>query len=340
MYDGAGYDPSTYTMNLADVGLNSLYALDAECLAKIAALLGEDDEAKKFAADYEHLRQLVREKLWNDRDGIYENRSWNGQFSKHLSPTNFYPMFAGIATPDQAQRMVEEHLLNPKEFWGTYVAPSIARNDPAFPDQFYWRGDIWGPTNYMLYQGINRYRFDKVALEYAQKNYDLFMDDWKTNQHDNEQYHAWGGNGGGDTHYTWGTLLCLVALEQYIDKNPWEGLRFGALSPASSGAFRGSNWDGHTYDVAIGPQRTALWRDGVIRFEADAGVVVRHYQAGPSGLSFEVKSEKVTRLTTSEFASGDLRLKIDGKATSKIVVRQGRASLELLPGEHSVELAQ
>ena len=45
-----------------------------------------------------------------------------------------------------------------------------------------------------------------MALEYAQKSYDLFMDDWKTNQHDNEQYHAWGGNGGGDTHYTWGAL--------------------------------------------------------------------------------------------------------------------------------------
>ena len=36
MYDQATYNPVTYTMNLDDVGLNSLYALDAECLAKIA----------------------------------------------------------------------------------------------------------------------------------------------------------------------------------------------------------------------------------------------------------------------------------------------------------------
>jgi hypothetical protein len=340
MYDEATYDPRTYTMDLEDVGLNSLYALDAECLAKIAAILGWDDEAKKFAAEYEHMQQRIRERLWNDKDGIYENRFWNGQFSKHLSPTNFYPMFAGIATPDQAKRMVEEHLLNPKEFWGTYVAPTIARNDPAFPDQFYWRGDIWGPTNYMLYQAINRYGFDKVALEYAEKNYDLFMDDWKTNQHDNEQYHAWGGNGGGDAHYTWGTLLCLVALEQYIDKNPWEGLRFGALSPSSSGEFRGSTWDGHIYDVAFGPERTALYRDGAISFEANAGVVVRQYQAGPSGLSFKVKNDRLARLTTSEFASGEFSLKIDGKATGRIIVRQGRGSFEIPPGEHSVELGK
>ncbi|MGD0325776.1 MAG: trehalase family glycosidase [Terriglobia bacterium] len=340
MYDEASYDPQTYTMNLDDVGLNSLYALDAECLSKIAALLGQEDDAKKFAAEYEHMKQLVREKLWNEQDGIYENRFWNGQFSKHLSPTNFYPMFAGIATPEQAKVMVEKHLLNPKEFWGTYVVPSIARNDPAFFDQFYWRGDIWGLTNYMLYEGLTRYGFDKVALEYAQKNYDLFMDDWKTNQHDNEQYYAWGGNGGGDTHNTTGVLLCLVALEQYIDMNPWEGLRFGALSPASRGEFRGSTWGGHTYVVAIGPERTALSRDGSIRFEANAGVVVREYQVGPSALSFTVKSEKPAHLTTSEFDSGEFSLKIDSRATSRIIVRQGRGSFDIPPGEHSVELGK
>jgi putative isomerase len=99
MYDDAIYDPRTYTMNLADVGLNSLYALDADCLARIAAILGKDADSRKFAAEYEHMKQLVREKLWNEKDGIYENRFWDGRFSSRLSPTNFYPMFAGIATP-------------------------------------------------------------------------------------------------------------------------------------------------------------------------------------------------------------------------------------------------
>jgi hypothetical protein len=340
MYDEATYDPKTYTMNLEDVGLNSLYTLDAECLEKIAVILGKDDDARQFATEYEHMKQLIREKLWNEPDGIYENRFWSGQFSKHLSPTNFYPLFAGIATPEQAKRMIEEHLLNTKEFWGTYVAPTIARNDAAFPDQFYWRGDIWGPTNYMLYEGINRYGFDNVALEYAQKSYNLFMDDWKINQHDNEQYLAWGGSGGGDTHYTWGALLCLVGLEQYIDQNPWEGLRFGALSPASSGEFRGSNWGGHTYDVTIGPDKTLLRRDGSIRFQANAGVVVRQYQAGSSGVSFSVKSGKGVRITTAEFDSGELSLKIDNKPVGKLSVTRGAASFDVAAGEHSVELAR
>ena len=338
MYDEATYDPHAYTLDLDDVGLNSLYALDAECLAKIAAILGKPDDSREFAAEYEHMKQLVRDKLWNEQDGIYENRFWDGRFSQRLSPTNFYPLFAGIATPHQAERMVKEHLLNPQEFWGKYVAPTIARNDPAFPDQFYWRGDIWGPTNYMLYEGINRYRFDQVALQYAQKNYALFMDDWRMNQHDDEQYYAWGGSAGGDTHYTWGALLCLIPLEQYIDTNPWEGLRFGALDPAAQGEFHRAVWDNHNYDVTVGPNQTALQRDGQERFEANAGVVVRDYRMSASKLTFSLKAARTVVAVTQEFEGGELYLRVDGKAVGKVSVQQGRASFQLAEGEHNVEL--
>ncbi len=342
MYDDVVYDPRTYTMNLSDVGLNSLYTLDAECLAKIAAILGKDEDSRKFAADYETHKQLVRDKLWNDKDGIYENRYWDGRFSNRLSPTNFYPLLAGIATPEQAARMIKEHLLNPQEFWGKYVAPTIARNDPAFHDQFYWRGDIWGPTNYLLYEGVNRYRFDDVALEYAQKSYDLFMDDWRGNQHDDEEYYAWGGGTGNDssTHYTWGALLCLIPLEQYIDVNPWEGLRFGALDPPEAGEFQRAVWEKHSYDVIVGPNRTALAREGKLRFEADAGVVVRNYQASESKLFFTLKTKRPVHAATLEFDAGDLKMKIDGQAAGVLHALHGRASFDVPAGEHSVELSR
>ena len=338
MWDHATYNAHTYTMNLDDVGLNSFNALDAESLASMARILGKEQDARCFSAEYARIKHLVQTKLWNPADGIYENRYWDGRFSKRLSPTNFYPLIASIATPQQARQMVEEHLLNPREFWGKYVIPTIARDDPAFAGQFYWRGDIWGPTNYLVYEGLNRYHFDKVALEYAEKNYNLFMGDWRRNQHDDEQYHAWGGNGGGDTHYTWGALLCLVGLEQYIDVNPWDSLRFGALDPGQAGEFRSVRLGGHTYDISIGPSLTRLVRDGAARFQADSGVVVRDYAATPSEVSFAIHASRQTRVTTEEFASGSLLLKIDGKQSGRIAVQDGKASFSVPAGEHEVEL--
>jgi len=340
MYDDVGYDEHTYTMKLDDVWLNSLYTLDAECLAKIAAILGKDEDSKRFAEQNVRMKQLIRDKMWNEKDGIYESVSWDGQFLRRLAPTNFYPMFAGIATPEQAERMVKEHLLNPKEFWGTYVIPSISRSDPAFPDQFYWRGSIWAPTNYMVYEGLKRYGFDRASYDFAQKSYDLYMEDWRSNQRNNEQYLAWGGNGGGDPHYTWGALLPLIATEEYIDENPWEGLRFGALNPASSGEFRGAVWENHTYDVTIGPHKTAMARDGALRFEADAGVVVRRYEVQAAKASFAMRSEKPAQVTSADFGSGELELKIDGKIVNKLKVQEGRVSFDVPAGQHEIELVK
>jgi hypothetical protein len=340
MWDDPAYDPHTYTMNLDDVGLNSFYAQDAECLSKIASILGKDEDARQLSADYNRIKQLVQAKLWNPADGIYESLYWDGRFSKRLSPTNFLPLVAGIATPEQADRMVKEHLLNPKEFWGEYVIPTIARNDPSFADQHYWRGDIWGATNYAVYGGLDRYHYDQVAFDVAQKSYSLFMDDWKRNQHYDEQYNVSGGNGGGETHYMWSSLLCLMGMEQYIDVSPWDGLRFGAIDPPAPGEFRAVKYEGHNYDVAIGPALTKVVRDGTTRFQADAGVVVRNYAVSPSALSFIIHSLNGAHVTTEEFASGFLLLSIDGNRVGRIAIENGSAAFSVPAGEHKIELRQ
>jgi hypothetical protein len=340
VFDDGGYDENTYTMKMNDIGLNSLYAVDAECLAKIAAILGDADASRRYNAEYEEMKQRINGSLWNEKDGIYEDRHWNGEFTHRIAPTSFYPMLAGIATATQAERMVKEHLLNPNEFWGKYVIPSIARNDPAFPDQFYWRGSIWGPTNYLVYEGLKRYKFDATAFEVAQKSYDLFMDDWRTNQQDDEQYLAWGGRAKGDPHYTWGALLVLMGTEEYIDKNPWEGLRFGVLNAPSAGTYRGVVWENHHYDVTVGPQKTALFRDGKLCFEANAGVVVRNYTPSSEGLSFTINTDRPTRVTTEEAAAGELHLTIDGRSAGVDNSASGHSAFDVPRGEHAVRLSR
>src|SRR5208337_4215275 len=113
-------------------------ALDSECMSKIAGILGKPDDERMFATDYARMKVAIQ-RLWNDKDGVFENRYWDGRFSNRLSPTNFYPLIAGVATPEQAEQMIKGHLLNEDEFWGQYVIPTISRNDPAFKDQYYWR---------------------------------------------------------------------------------------------------------------------------------------------------------------------------------------------------------
>jgi putative isomerase len=197
-----------------------MYIADCDALASIADTLQKPEDAKEIRARSARYRGKLAT-LWSDEKGIYLNKDLHtGQFSTRLSPTNFYPMLAHAPTDAQARRMVDEHLLNTKEFWGEWVIPSIARDDPAFKDQNYWRGRIWGPMNYLVYLGLQNYDVPKARREFAQKSYELFVKEWTEKGHVHENYNAITGTGddvtSSDRFYHWGALLGYV---QYLEES-------------------------------------------------------------------------------------------------------------------------
>jgi hypothetical protein len=219
MYDATTYNAQSHVLEYADVGLMSMYIADCDALAKIAAELGKTTEAKELKDRARRYRTKLAT-LWDEQAGIFLNKDLHtGRSNTRLSPTNFYPMLAHAATPEQAKTMIEKHLLNPQEFWGQWIIPSIMRNDPAFKDQNYWRGRIWGPMNYLVYLGLQNYEDSAARSAFAQKSYDLFLKEWKENGHVHENYNATLGSGddvaNSDRFYHWGALLGYVEyLEQ------------------------------------------------------------------------------------------------------------------------------
>jgi hypothetical protein len=214
MYDDASFDSSTHRLQMGDVGLMSLYVADCDALAKIADTLGKASEANELHERSSRYRAKL-DTMWDQKAGIFLNRDLaTGKSSHHLSPTNFYPMLAKAASPQQAHRMIEEHLLNPKEFWGEWVLPSIARDDPAFKDQNYWRGRIWGPMNYLVYLGLRNYEVPEVRRQLAQKSLNLVQKEWHAKGHLHENYNGITGDGddvtNSDAFYHWGALLGLI----------------------------------------------------------------------------------------------------------------------------------
>jgi hypothetical protein len=226
LYDNAVFNPQSHLLEFADVGLMSIYIADCDALATIAKTLQKPADAKELRARGERYRAKLGT-LWSEERGIFLNKDLHtGQFSTRLSPTLLYPMLARAATPEQAKRMVKEHLLNPKEFWGEWVIPAIARDDPTFKDQDYWHGRIWGPMNYLVYLGLGNYEGDEIETarrELAQKSFKLFSSEWTEKGHVHENYNAITGNGddvtNSDKFYHWGALLGYIQyLEEARDK--------------------------------------------------------------------------------------------------------------------------
>ncbi|MGO8089499.1 trehalase family glycosidase [Rhizobium leguminosarum] len=225
-HDEAIYDPVTRTLSTFDLGLNCAAALDAEMLSKMAAVLGKHDDAREFAALAERQRTLISQTLWDESRGIFANRQRRGGFVRSLSPTSFYPLLCGAATPAQAARLLE-HLSDETTFGGDFVLPNATRDDPAFADNVYWRGRIWPNVNYMVWLGLRRYGFVAAASKLASQSYDLFMKNWREHRIASENYNAVTGEamdqGDTDPFYIWAAMLPLMAASEIVDFDPWTG---------------------------------------------------------------------------------------------------------------------
>ena len=218
MYDGIPFDEKTRTLALQDVGLTALYVWDCDALAEIAERLDRRAENVELRARAEKYRAALQ-RLWNEEKGIFLNRRTDtGEWSMSLSPTNFYPLLARAATPQQAGRMMSEHFFNPQEFWGDWILPSCARNDAAYPEQDYWRGRIWAPMNFLVYLGLRNYDLPAARRALVEKSAALLLKEWREHAHVHENYCADTGagcnakHGNSDAFYHWGGLLGLITL--------------------------------------------------------------------------------------------------------------------------------
>ncbi len=219
MYDAVPFNKQSHQMALADVGLMSLYIADCKYLAELSEVMQRPMDAKEIRERAAYYTTSLN-KLWNNDFGMFLNkRTDNNEWNFRLSPTLFYPLIAGVATPAQASRMINEHMLNTNEFWGEWVLPSVARNDTAFKQQDYWRGRIWAPLNFLVYQGLKNYNFPEVTKALVEKSNTLLIKNWRDSKGVFENYHASGigrlpkePQNTSDNFYHWGALLGYMYL--------------------------------------------------------------------------------------------------------------------------------
>jgi putative isomerase len=225
-HDEAEFDPGTRTLTTYDVGLNSLLCLDAECLAFLARVLGQSEDATALEERSEGHRQRIRAELWDEPRGIFANRLRDGRFVKSVGPTSFFPLICGAASEEQIPLLLR-HLNDPARFAGPFPLPSVSRDDPAFGDNSYWRGRIWPPLNFIVWHGLRRNGLDEEADRLAAESYALFRASWEAGRLCPENYNADTGEAldQPDTEgfYGWGVLMPMLGLAAITDVTPWDG---------------------------------------------------------------------------------------------------------------------
>ncbi len=197
----------TSPFRVYDVLFNALRHRSEEALRALAGALGEPtDEIEGWL---ERGRAAFQGRLWDPERGFFLD--WDGVAGARIpviAAGGFVALYAGLATPEQAQEMVDRYLRNPEAFapdGGThYLVPTVSKAEPGWEPRRYWRGPVWINLNALIAHGLARYGFHALAEEIRAHTLELIARSgfW-------EYYDPRTGEGLGINDFTWSAALLL-----------------------------------------------------------------------------------------------------------------------------------
>jgi hypothetical protein len=115
------------------------------------------------------------ERLWDERRGLFVDEAQPGAIRLGVVT---WASLAPLALPDLPEgigrRLVEEHLLNEREFLTPVAPPSVATSEPSYqpggghgPIRRYWRGPTWVNSAWMVWLGMRRLGYEEEAMRLA-----------------------------------------------------------------------------------------------------------------------------------------------------------------------------
>lgn len=200
---GVDNDPCTFyrpPKSSASIYLNCLMYKELEAMVSLSDSFGLKGNREKYSNRMERLRKSIRNHCWDERDGFFYSvdlnllpidnsiflhsgapRHWNTIIQRIDVWTGFMPMWAGIATQEQAERMLSRYL-DEKTFNAPYGVRTLSKLEKMYTVQktgnpSCWLGPVWGISNYMVFDGLRKYGFDKEARILAEKTINMLGKD-------------------------------------------------------------------------------------------------------------------------------------------------------------------
>jgi len=196
---GIDNEPCTFYRphkSTCSIYLNCLMYMEFSAAAHIAEIFDLNDKKAKYLSLASKLKKAINDNCWDERDGFYYSvdinllpitsnflhsgapRHWSCLIQRIDVWTGFLAMWSGIASMEQAERMVKEHYLNEKTFYAPYGIRSLSKLEKMYAvkvsgNPSCWLGPIWGISNYMLFVALDKYGYKDLAAEMCEKTIEM-----------------------------------------------------------------------------------------------------------------------------------------------------------------------
>lgn len=139
-------------------------------MGHIGDALGETAAAERYRTEAAAIWRAVDERLWDEERGWYIDL-W-GEPARPITVMTYAPLVA-LHSPHMGTaraRRVSAHLRDPTSFATRWPVPTLARDEPSFDPDEYWRGSTWMNVNWLVTRGLFRaalYGGDQPMLDAA-----------------------------------------------------------------------------------------------------------------------------------------------------------------------------
>jgi alpha,alpha-trehalase len=171
------------THHYAPVCLNSLLYKTEKDLEQISRWLGHATDSEKWSQRAELRKTLISRYLWDAKSGFFFDFNWQtGQRSSYRYATTFYPLWAGLATPEQAKAVVK----NLAVFEKAGGLAMSTENSGAQWDLPYG----WGNIEMLAVDGLRRYGFHAEAERISYEFLSMVAENFRRDGNIREKYNV------------------------------------------------------------------------------------------------------------------------------------------------------
>ena len=175
------------TENYAPVCLNSLLYKYERDMAHFATLLGRHAEATEWEHRAATRREAINKYLWNSTQGMFYDYDYTTQKqSTYNYLTAFYPLWANLATPQQAAAL-QRHLPLLERDGGLAMSDDDSGTQWDLPFG-------WAPTNWLAIKGLAQYGFTRDAARIAKKFSQTVLQNFQNDATIREKYNVVSGS--------------------------------------------------------------------------------------------------------------------------------------------------
>ncbi|WP_457640075.1 MGH1-like glycoside hydrolase domain-containing protein [Persephonella sp.] len=196
-----------------DPMFNSILAASNEALMKIADIIGED--WKQPEEWYLTTSRSIRDLLYSKEKKIFYAYDYIQKKQIQVETSaGFMPLFGGVASHSQAVEILE--YMNSASFCkihenNCFAIPNYDRTKKDFSTKNYWRGPVWININWMLFQGLKRYKFKQKA-EHLEKTIIELPVRFGFYEYFDSKY----GTGYGTKDFSWTAALFIDLVYDYL----------------------------------------------------------------------------------------------------------------------------